>query len=203
MSARVILLGGAPLLGKTVVGRKLAVRLEYGCLATDDLADGIMAVTTEQTHPHLHLLEQRDHRKYFVTRSVARMVADAEYRNEGLWPAVKRVIVKHAEWAPPVVIEGWHLVPKKVAQLGMGGILSLWLVGDDEVFRERVLEQSVSFEQTSMGEELVRKFIERSIALNKGILEGAESFGLPVVKIAQGDTIEKVVEDCWRIAASS
>ena len=200
---RVILIGGAPLVGKTVVGRKLAARLEYGCISTDDIADGIMAVTTEQTHPHLHLLEQKDHRKYFVTRTVARMVADAEYRNEGLWPALKKVIVKHAEWAAPVVLEGWHLVPKKVAQLELPGILSLWLVGEEAVFRERVQEQAGSFEQTSMAEELVRKFIERSMALNDGIREAAESLGLPVVKVGQGETVGEVFEDCWETLSRS
>ena len=199
VAARVILLGRAPLVGKTLVGRKLAGRLEYGCISTDDLADAIMAVTTEQTHPHLHLLEQKDHRKYFVTRSVARMVADAEYRNEGLWPAMKKVIVKHAEWAPPVVIEGWHLAPKKVAQLELPGILSLWLVAEEAVFRQRVKEQASSFAQTSMAEELIRKFIDRSIALNDSVREAAESLGLPVVKVGQGETVGDIFEKCWKV----
>ncbi|MCP4713321.1 MAG: cytidylate kinase-like family protein [Planctomycetes bacterium] len=189
------------MVGKTLVGRKLAARLEWGCVSTDDLVDGILAVTTEQTHPQLHLLEQKDHRKYFVTRSVARMVADVEYRNDGLWPAMKKVIVKHAEWAPPVVLEGWHLMPEKVAQLGLPGILSLWLVADDEVLRQRVMEQSASFEQTSMAEELVRKFIDRSIALNESIREASEASGLAVVKVGQLETVEEVVGKCWEVVS--
>ena len=36
------------------MARKLAARLEYGCLATDDLGMAIGAVTTVQSHPALH-----------------------------------------------------------------------------------------------------------------------------------------------------
>ena len=51
---RVILVGGAPMSGKTTVTSRLAATLGYGCLSTDDLGEALRAVTTKDLHPHLH-----------------------------------------------------------------------------------------------------------------------------------------------------
>ena len=46
---RVILIGGAPMSGKTAVAHMLAATLGYGCLSTDDLGAAIRAVTTKDS----------------------------------------------------------------------------------------------------------------------------------------------------------
>ena len=48
---RVILVGGAPMSGKTTVTSRLAATLGYGCLSTDDLGEALRAVTAENSHP--------------------------------------------------------------------------------------------------------------------------------------------------------
>jgi cytidylate kinase len=55
---RVILIGGAPMSGKTTVAQMLAATLGYGCLSTDDLGAAIRAVTTKDSHPHLQVTFQ-------------------------------------------------------------------------------------------------------------------------------------------------
>jgi len=59
---RVILIGGAPMSGKTMVAHRLAATLGYGCLSTDDLGEAIRAVTTKDSHPHLHPMDGYDYR---------------------------------------------------------------------------------------------------------------------------------------------
>ncbi|KPK76337.1 MAG: hypothetical protein AMJ79_06965 [Phycisphaerae bacterium SM23_30] len=202
-NATVILLGGAPLVGKTAVARKLAGQWAYGCVSTDDLADAITAVTTPQSHPHLHLLEQKDHRKYFIKHTAARLVADAEYLNEGLWPALKKIIIKHGERADPLVIEGWHLMPHRVAQLDQKGIYSLWLVAEREFFEQKVHQQAELFHQTAMADELMRKFIERSTIINDNIRQAATSLSLPIVEVSPPDTTEEIYERCLEVIKQS
>ena len=199
LNSDVILIGGAPLVGKTVVGRKLAVRFEYGCLSADDLADGIIAVTNSQTHPHLHSLEFKDHRRYFMTHTVARMVTDARYRHEACWPALKSVIMKHAGGYEPLVIEGWGLLPDKVAQLDEAGIKSLWLTAEREGFEQRVRGQSEFFDETAMKDHFMRQFIERSVRYNDEIRQEAESNHLPVVEVALSAGVEDIVEMCMKV----
>ena len=199
LNSDVILIGGAPLVGKTVVGRKLAVRLEYGCLSADDLAEGIIAVTNSQTHPHLHAMELEDHRRYFMTHTVARMVMDARYRHEACWPALKRVIMKHVGGIDGLVIEGWGLLPDKVAQLDGTCIKSIWLAAEREVFEQRVFQQEEFFQATAMKEHFMSQFIDRSVRYNDEIRNEAESYQLPVVEVRLNDGVEDIVEMCMKV----
>jgi len=195
----VILIGGAPQIGKTAVALKLATQLEYSCLSTDDLIDAITAVTTPQSHPHLHILEQRDHRKYFIKNSVARLVADAEYCIEGLWPAIKNVIIKHVEEHSPIVIEGWHLLPKKLITLELPNVFSIWLVTQREFFEQKIAQQAELFRQIPMGQELSRKFIDRSAIVNDNIRQAAASWKLPIVEVSLSDSAEEICNRCREI----
>jgi hypothetical protein len=95
---RVILISGAPMSGKTTVAHRLAAILGYGCLSTDDLGEAIRAVTTKDSHPHLHPMEGYDYREYYVTRSPDALIADVSREHRALWPAVERVIRTHATW---------------------------------------------------------------------------------------------------------
>jgi len=60
---RVMLIGGAPMSGKTTVAHRLAATLGYGCLSTDDLGEAMRAVTTKDSHPHLHPMDGYDYRR--------------------------------------------------------------------------------------------------------------------------------------------
>lgn len=73
-----ILIGGPPMIGKTTIARRLAARLDYGTMSTDDLGQCIRDVTTPDSHPNLHLMSGIDHREYYVSRSTERLIRDAE-----------------------------------------------------------------------------------------------------------------------------
>ena len=64
--------------GKTTIARRLAARLDYGTMSTDDLGQSIRDVTTPDSHPNLHLMSGIDHREYYVSRSTERLIRDAE-----------------------------------------------------------------------------------------------------------------------------
>jgi 2-phosphoglycerate kinase len=98
--------------GKTTVAHRLATRLGYGYLSTDDLGEAIRAVTATDSHPHLHPMEGYDYREYYVTRSPDALIADASREHCALWPAVQRVIHTHATWGAPIVMEGWVVFQK-------------------------------------------------------------------------------------------
>ena len=74
----VILIGGPSMIGKTTIARRLAARLDYGTMSTDDLGQSIRDVTTPDSHPNLHLMSGIDHREYYVSRSAERLIRDAE-----------------------------------------------------------------------------------------------------------------------------
>jgi 2-phosphoglycerate kinase len=136
---RVILIGGAPMSGKTTVAHMLAATLGYGCLSTDDLGAAIRAVTSKDSHPHLHPMDGYDYREYYVARSPAELIADAGLERRALWPAVQSVISAHCEWGAPIVIEGWSLWPEWVIQLRSPSVRSLWFVAHEPTLQERMI----------------------------------------------------------------
>ena len=93
---RVILIGGAPLTGKTTVAVRLASRLGYACISTDDIGTALTAITTPQTHPDLHPESGQPYREYLVRRSVADLVGDLDRHHRAMWPAVIKIAAGHA-----------------------------------------------------------------------------------------------------------
>jgi 2-phosphoglycerate kinase len=196
---KVILIGGAPMIGKSTLARKLAAQLEYGCLSTDDLGQAIGAVTTVQSHLALHEMDGIDYREYYITRSVDDLIADAERRHAALWPAITQVITGHATWGYPVVVEGWALYPSRVAQLAFPNSTSLWLVADDEVLEARVRSAVAFYRGASDEEAMIRHFKARSRWHNRRIQEEATVLGFPVIPVALNTTAESLRAQCTDI----
>lgn len=200
---KVILIGGAPMVGKSTLARKLAARFEYECFSTDDLGQAIGAVTTAQSHPALHEMDGYDYREYYVTRCVDDLIADAECRHAALWPAIAQVITAHATWGNPVVLEGWALYPSRVAQLALPNVASLWLVADDEVLEARVRTAVDFYCGASDEETMIRHFVARSQWHNGRIRKECFEHGMPVVSVARLMTIDGLLECCINVLKRS
>ncbi|HIO63385.1 MAG TPA: hypothetical protein EYN37_03990 [Dehalococcoidia bacterium] len=88
----VILIGGPPIIGETTIARRLAARLDYGTMSTDDLGQCIRDVTTPDSHPNLHLNE-RDRSSRILRVAFDRAVDSGRRESTpGLMPAVEAVI---------------------------------------------------------------------------------------------------------------
>ena len=190
----VLIIGGAPLVGTAEVARKIAARWEYGCLSTDDLIQAVMAVTTSQSHPQFHLLQQKDHRQYFITHTVNRLATDLQYQNKSVWPAVKKVIDHHLEEGTGIVIEGCALLPDRIAKLELPRISSLWLMADESFFQRQVQQEHDFFETGPMEDVFAHKFAARSTTINENIRKAADVYNLPIIEIIQDDTIENITD---------
>lgn len=196
LSPRVILLGGAPMVGKSTVARKLAARLEYGCLSTDDLNQAISTVTIAASHPAFHEMDGIDYREYYLSRLVQELIADAERRHTALWPALAQLIRSHASWGDPIVIEGWALYPSQVTQLAFPNIISYWLIADDTVLEARVRAAVDFYRGASDEEAMIQHFVARSQWHNELLREEAQRSGMAIVNISPGLTAQEIVSSC-------
>jgi 2-phosphoglycerate kinase len=193
---RVILIGGAPMSGKTTVAYRLAATLGYGCLSTDDLGEALRAVTTKDSHPHLHPMEGYDYREYYVTRSPDALIADVTREHRALWPAVQSVIRKHATWGKPIVIEGWSLWPERVTQLRLPSVRALWFVADEQTLHERLV-QAVEFYGGASNEEAMRDhYLARSFWYNARLKEAVKQFALTSIELPPRAPVHAIVEMC-------
>jgi 2-phosphoglycerate kinase len=193
---RVILIGGAPMAGKTTVAHRLAARLGYGCLSTDDLGEAMRAVTTTDSHPHLHPMEGYDYREYYVTRSPEALITDVSREHRALWPAVQRVIHTHATWGTPIVMEGWSLWPEWVTQLRLPSVRSLWFVAQEETLHERIVQAVEFYGGASDEKAMMGHYLERSFWYNARLQEAVNQFGLTSIELPLRAPVHAIVAMC-------
>jgi 2-phosphoglycerate kinase len=193
---RVILIGGAPMSGKTTVASRLAAKLGYGCLSTDDLGEAIRAVTTKASHPHLHPMDRYDYREYYVTRSPDALITDISLEHRALWPAVERVIRKHATWGTPSVIEGWSLWPEWVTQLRLPNVRSLWFVAQEQTLHERMGKAEAFYGGASDEAAMRDHYLARSFWYNARLKEAVNTFALTRIALPLRAPVHEIVAMC-------
>ena len=181
MKTKVILIGGAPGIEKTTLGSVLAARLGITSLSIDDLLTAAQAVTTPESHPGLHIMRGMPYQDYFTNNSVEYLIADAILQHEAAWRLVEPVIRKHATWAPAIVIDGWHLQPYKIDQLGFDNIQSAWIVATDSVLEERERKNAKWLRGSSDPEKMFENFLARSIWFNALIKKQAAALRMTIL----------------------
>jgi 2-phosphoglycerate kinase len=196
----VFLIGGAPGAGKTTLGKALAASVDATSLTADDLLTAAKAITTPASHPGLHVMTATDSIEYFTTSSVDQLIADASLQHAATWPAIDKVIRKHATWGPPVVIDGWFLRPKKVAELDLDSVLSFWLVADPAVLEERERRNVEFFGRSADPERMLRNFLGRSLWYNELIRQQATDLGLHILKQDGSASVEALCATALRQA---
>ena len=193
---RVILIGGAPMSGKTTVAHMLAAKLGYGCLSTDDLGEAIRAVTTKDTHPYLHPMDGYDYREYYVTRSPEALIADVSREHHAMWPAIQSVLRKHATWGEPLIMEGWSLWPERVTQLRLPSMQSLWFVANEQTLHERMIK-AVEFYGGASDEEAMRQhYLARSFWYNARLKETVNKLALTSIALPLRAPVHEIVAMC-------
>ena len=193
---RVILIGGAPMSGKTTVAHLLAAQLGYSCLSTDDLGEAIRAVTTKDSHPPLHPMAGDDYREYFVSRTLEALIADVSLEHQAMWPAVQRVIRKHATWGEPIIMEGWSLWPEWVTQLRLPSMHALWFVAQEETLHERLVQAVEFYRGASDEAAMMRHYLARSCWYNARLKEAANTLGLTSIAVPLRAPVQAIVAMC-------
>jgi 2-phosphoglycerate kinase len=180
-SPNVYLIGGAPGVGKTTLGRELANRIGATSLSADDLLLAAKGVTTAQSHPGLHVMSRLPYLEYFTTSSVEQLKADATLQHDAMWPAIEGVVRAHSQWGPRVVLDGWFLRPHRVAALGLANVRSLWLVAGAGVLAEREALNLEFWGRSADPERMRANFLARSLWYNDLIREEARTLGLRIL----------------------
>ena len=96
-SARVILIGGAPLSGKTAAARLIGRQCGMPVISTDHLGEAARAVTTPSSNADLHVCTLIDSRDYYASRLPEQLFDDA----------LRRALARDRGGDPPPSRVGW------------------------------------------------------------------------------------------------
>ena len=139
--------------------------------------------------------------EHFLSLSADQLFEDVlhHYRNN-VWPKVAAIVASHSNEtsAPRIVLEGSALWPGFLTSLNLQNVAALWLSASDEVFRQRINEQSRYQSRPSSERKLVDKFLERTLVYNARMIEIVNRLDFILVDVSQSDVAE-LTERCLAI----
>ena len=198
MTNKVFLIGGAPGAGKTTLGFALAKKLGIRSLTIDDLVTAVIAITTPETHPGLHAMRKMPHVEYFTNSSLEQLKIDATHRHEATLPMVERIIRKYIGQDLGIVIDGWHLRPKWIAELQLDNVFSSWIVTTNAVLKEREKKNIEFFRESLEPDKMFDNFLRRSLWYNNLIKKQAAELQMNILyqtgEISVDDLCRQILE---------
>lgn len=191
---KVYLIGGAPGAGKSTLGLALGARLGIASLTVDDFMRAAQAITTPETHPGLHVMRRVPSIEYFTDSSVDQLKSDATAQHEATWPLVERVVRLHARGESALVINGWHIRPRMVAQLELDNVWSGWIVPSDSVLEEREIKSAEWVRKSSNPERMHQNLLARSLWYNDLIRQQATELGMNILPQTGETTVDELCQ---------
>ena len=189
----VVLIGGPPGGGKTTTARAVAHRLGWDHLTLDDVATAAKALVPPSENADLHAMRHTSSIEYFTVTEPAALLDHAERAHGALWPSVEALIRHRAAFGPPIVIDGYHLLPERLDSIDLENVLAVFLDVNHAVLEAR--ERSLSwYDQSDDPEAMVTNFLGRSKGWNDRISSAAREHGFTVVKQDGTRSVEQIVD---------
>ncbi|MCD4759967.1 hypothetical protein K8R33_03695 [archaeon] len=185
---KVILIGGAPTVGKSYVARKIAEELKLPWISTDTIRLQMRKIVRKKDFPRLFDIEGAtpDMAVEFLSKRSAKQIV--KFQNDesvDVWKGVKALIETDYVWKS-FIVEGVAILPKLIKNLSIPGkeVKILFLLEDDiERIREIVFTRGLWSDADKYPDSVKEKEIEWVVEFNKYILREAKKYGFPVVKI--------------------
>ncbi len=183
-----ILIGGSSHVGKSTVAESLATALGWTHIPTDRLArhpGRPWAPIPHQVPDHVS--------EHYLSLTVDELVEDVlrHYKLNG-WPKVEAIIASHLNdpTASGTVLEGSALWPDFVSNLDFTKVAAIWLTASEELFQLRIHANSLYTSKFPRERTMIDKFLERSLAYDKRMVEAVNRHGLTLVDVTDADETE-------------
>ena len=185
---RMILIGGSSHVGKSTLSESLAAELGWTKVSTDTLA----------RHPGRPWKPEPEKvpdnvAKHYLSLSVDELLRDVlcHYR-VNVWPKVEAIVVSYLNdtSSAGVIVEGSALWPEFATGLNFDRTAALWLTASEEVFRQRIYDESLYRSKSPRGQMMVDKFLERTLVYNAQMIEVVRRHRFILVDILQSNLVE-------------
>ncbi|MFF0521063.1 hypothetical protein ACFYTC_20320 [Actinomadura nitritigenes] len=178
-------IGGGTGAGKSTIARRIAARHGFRVYATDDVMADHSGRTTPGDSPYLSEFKAMDMDERWLNRSPETMLETFHwYRGEGFGLIVEDLLRLPAE--PPVIVEGFRLLPHLVKPLLAAPGRAVWLLPTPG-FRRAALDSRGSTwsiaGRTSDPERALRNLLERDRMFTGRLREETRALGLCGIEV--------------------
>lgn len=195
---QIILIGGAPTVGKSYLSRKIAEDLKLPWISTDTIREQMRKIVRKEDYPDLftHAEATSELAVEFLTHNSAKeIVEDQNKESKEVWKGVKALIETDYVWKS-FIIEGVAILPSSVVNLKIDKkVTSLFLI-DENILRikEVIYKRGLWDAADKYPDEVKEKEVEWVIEFNKYIKGECKKYNLPLIYIKDRNSyIEEVL----------
>ncbi len=136
--------------------------------------------------------------EHYLCLSVEDLMEDVlRHYRANVWPKVKAIVASRLDdtSATGLVLEGSALWPEFATSLDFDRVGALWLTAAEETFRQRIYTNSRYSTKAPREQEMIDKFLQRTIAYNARMVETVNRRGFILVDVLDSDASE-LAERC-------
>lgn len=194
----IILLGGAPTVGKSTIAQALAKHLGIPWISTDQIRE-IMRVTANRTEkPELFPPADYSGEKFLTTFSAEEIVQMEMAQGEATWPGIKKIIEDEYPWDDGFVVEGVAILPHLVAQdfSDDPDIKAVFLVDENsDRMREVIYTRGLWDSAKTYSDDVKEKEVEWATLFSHTLKAEVEKYGFPLIEVTKGqDDLQNVIK---------
>lgn len=186
----IILIGGAPTVGKTYTARRLAKKLNLPWISTDGIRGMMRKVVDEKRFPHLfknvpHLAAE----EYLAKYSSREIVDNQIIESIDVWQGVKAFIDTDYAWKS-FIVEGVAVLPEFIDRdlKNDQRIKPMFLVNSNEdQVRKVVYTRGLYDDADTYSDDVKEKEVEWALMFNDWIKKEAKKYNYPVYEIVGWD----------------
>jgi putative endonuclease len=195
---KIILIGGAPLSGKSYIAEKLAKKLGIPWISTDAIRDMMRKLVNQKDYPALfNNYPPITAEKYFKKFSPIEVVRNEISESLEVWKGVQALISNDYAW-DSFIIEGIAVLPGSVhkAYAKQKNIKAIFLSCENKkLIKDRILKRGLYDDADNYPNSLKDIEIEWTLLINKTITTGAKRYGYPVHEIGKpNNDLEAIIK---------
>ncbi|MEK6847705.1 MAG: AAA family ATPase [Nanoarchaeota archaeon] len=185
---KIILIGGAPVAGKSYTARKIAEELKLPWISTDTIREQMRELVRKKDNPSLfrHSKATSQMALQFLTKNTAKEVVKMQNKESTeVWKGVRALINTDYVWGS-FIIEGVAILPSFVANLTKKGrnIKTIFLIDEDiKRIRKTIFIRGLWDDADKYPNSIKKKEVEWVLEFNNFIKKEAKRYGFPVISI--------------------
>ncbi len=199
MNDRIILIGGAPTVGKSYLARALAEKLKLPWISTDTIREWMRRVVTHrEDFPHLFDFDERelaDPVEYLDGHTAQQIVDHQNLESEQIWKGVQALVESDYVWGS-FIVEGVAILPEQAAGL-MGKdkrVKAVFLADHDtDRLRNVIYTRGLWDDAGKYPDSVKSKELEWVMLFNDWIERECKKFGLPIIEV-QANSKEYIIQ---------
>lgn len=181
---KIILIGGAPVVGKTCLATKLSKETDLPWISTDAIRTLMQKVVRKEDYPALFYPPMSEAENYLKNNTSQQIIDDQNKESVDVWHGVETILKNPYPWES-FILEGVAILPKFISEAmdSFNNIYPVFLYEDrEERIRKLIFERGLWDDAEKYSDRLKEKGVSWVVLFNKFIKEEAIKYHFPLVK---------------------